>query len=408
MIPRSSQVTDGREILLGVSGGISAYKSCELLRRLQDLGYLITVVPTRASLNFVGIATWEALSGREVPQDLWNNVHQVPHISLAKSSAAIVIAPTTADLIAKLAAGVADDLLTNIVLAATSPIVLVPAMHTEMWLNSATQANIVTLKSRGFIVVEPDTGRLTGSDVGVGRFPEVSKIVATLETTLKVKHDLLGKKVLISAGGTREPIDPVRYIGNRSSGKQGYALAYAAAIRGAQVTLVAANSELADIEGITTVHVSTALEMQEALKKQFAESDILIMSAAIADVRPAETSAHKIEKENLTFIDLVRNPDITSSLTAEKRSQIVIGFAAQTAEEEGQGLMLAGKKLHDKKLDFIYFNDVSAGAIFGSDNTHGVILSSAGIVTPFLEGSKLILAHKLLDFASDKLGYAND
>ena len=408
MFPRSSHLTNGREILLGVSGGISAYKSCDLLRRLQDLGYLVTVVPTRASLNFVGIATWEALSGREVPQDLWNNVHQVPHISLAKNSAAIVIAPTTADLIAKLAAGLADDLLTNIVLAATSPIVLVPAMHTEMWLNPATQANILTLKSRGFIVVEPDTGRLTGSDVGVGRFPEVSKIIAELEATLEVKHDLLGKKVLISAGGTREPIDPVRYIGNCSSGKQGYALAYAAAVRGAQVTLVAANTELPDIEGVTTVHVSTALEMQKALENQFAATDILIMSAAVADVRPARRSAHKIEKENLTAIDLVRNPDITSSLTAEKTGQIVIGFAAQTAEENGQGLILAAKKLHEKKLDFIYFNDVSEGAIFGSDNTHGVILSSGGVAITFPEASKLTLAHKLLDCANDKLGYAND
>lgn len=397
-------MTDGREILLGVSGGVSAYKSCELLRRLQDLGYLITVVPTRASLNFVGIATWEALSGRQVPVDLWNNVHQVPHISLAKKAAAIVIAPATADLIAKLAAGLADDLLSNIVLAASSPIILVPAMHTEMWLNPATVANIKTLKSRGFVVVEPDSGRLTGLDVGVGRFPETNKIIATLEGTLEASHDLLGKQVLISAGGTREPIDPVRYIGNRSSGKQGYALAYAAAQRGAQVTLVAANSEIPDIEGICTIHVSTASEMHEVLKMHYADTDILVMSAAIADVRPAETSALKLDKENLTVIDLVRNPDITSSLTTHKSKQVVIGFAAQTSADIGDGLFLAAKKLQEKRLDFIYFNDVTAGAIFGSDNTHGVILSSEGASTPFPEASKLTLAHKLLDFALDKLG----
>jgi len=398
------EVSGGREILLGVSGGISAYKSCELLRRMQDLGFRVTVIPTRASLNFVGIATWEALSGRQVPLDLWNNVHQVPHISLAKKASAIVIAPATADLIAKLAAGIADDLLTNIVLASTSPVILVPAMHTEMWLNAATVANLATLNDRGFIIVEPESGRLTGSDVGMGRYPETQKIIGALTEELKTRSDLLGKRVLISAGGTREPIDAVRYIGNRSSGKQGYALAYAAAIRGADVTLVAANCDLPDIEGVNTIHVSTALEMQDALSAHFEESDILIMAAAIADVRPASPISGKVKKEDLTSIELIRNPDITAELTAKKGTQVVIGFAAQASDTQGQGLELAAKKLQEKGLDLLYFNDVSGGAIFGSDETAGVILRAHGESSQFPRASKLTLAHTLLDNALDKLG----
>ena len=404
MIPRSHQMVDGREILLGVSGGISAYKSCDLLRRLQDLGLLVTVVPTRSSLNFVGTATWEALSGREVPLDLWNNVHQVPHISLAKKAAAIVIAPATADVIAKFAMGIADDLLSNIVLAATCPIILVPAMHTEMWLNEATASNIATLRTRGFIIVEPDSGRLSSGDVGLGRYPETSKIINSLEATLELKHDLTGRQVLISAGGTREPIDPVRYIGNRSSGKQGYALAYAAALRGAQVTLVAANVDIPDIEGITTVHVETALEMAAELETRFAATHILIMAAAIADVRPVNASPSKIDKEDLKALELVGNPDIIAALTSRKSGQVVIGFAAQTQNELEAGLAKAAKKLQDKNLDFIYFNDVSNGAIFASENTQGVIMSASGDRISFPEASKLTLANKLLDFAIDKLG----
>ncbi len=404
MSSRSPQVKDGREIILGVCGGISAYKSCDLLRRMQELGFLITVVPTRASLNFVGIATWEALSGREVPEDLWNNVHQVPHIALAKRSSAIVIAPATADFIAKIAAGLAEDLLSNIVLAASVPIVLVPAMHTEMWFNPATVANIQTLKSRGLIVVEPDSGRLTGEDVGVGRYPETSKIITALSTALGTKSDLLGKRVLVSAGGTREAIDPIRYIGNHSSGKQGYALAYAAAARGADVTLVAANTNLPDIEGVSTIHVTTALQMQEQLEALFGATDILIMAAAVADVRPAHPNSFKLDKVKLESLELVSNPDITSTLTERKGKQIVIGFAAQASEEYESGIAKASAKLRAKNLDLIYFNDVSAGAIFGSENTQGIILSDNGVATEFPEGTKLTLANKLLDFALDKLG----
>ena len=398
----------GREIVLGVSGGISAYKSCDLLRRLRECGFLVTVVPTRASLNFVGAATWEALSGREVAYDLWNNVNQVPHISIAKKSDLVVIAPATADIIAKIAAGLADDLLTNLILATSVPVVIVPAMHTEMWLNPATQANIETLRTRGFAIVEPDVGRLTSGDVGVGRYPESAKIVGSITEILDHRSDLKGLSVLISAGGTREAIDPVRFIGNLSSGKQGYALAYAAAVRGAQVTLVAANSSLPDIEGVKTIHVSTTNEMSAALESAFDASDIVIMSAAISDVRPALQSTTKISKGNLTNIPLLPTLDVTQSLSSRKVGQVLIGFAAQTEANVEDGVSLAAKKLQEKGLDFIYFNDVSGGAIFGSDSTQGIIISKSGLKTEFSIASKVTLAHTLLDLAIGKLGCSHD
>lgn len=393
----------GREILLGVTGGISAYKSCDLLRRLRDEGYLVTVVPTRASLNFVGVATWEALSGRQVPVDIWNNVYQVPHISLAKTADAIVIAPATADVIAKCAAGIADDLLTNVVLASRAPIVFVPAMHSQMWLSAATQANVALLRQRGFIVVEPDTGKLTSGDEGVGRYPESNMIIKTLNQELDHRADLKGRKVLISTGGTREAIDPVRFIGNHSSGKQGYALAHAAAARGAIVTLVSANASLSDIEGVETVHVVTALEMQAELESRFVDTDILVMAAAIADVRPTQVSEDKIGKEELSEISLTRNPDITQELSKRKVNQIMIGFAAQTESAQINGLNLAASKLQMKGLDFIYYNDVSGGQIFGSDETEGVILASDGTSLNIPPISKVTLANKLLDLAQNKL-----
>lgn len=394
----------GREIVLGVAGGISAYKSCELLRRLQDLGLLVTVVPTRSSLNFVGTATWEALSGREVPVDLWNNVHQVPHISIAKRADAIVIAPATADLLAKAAAGLADDLLTNILLASNVPTIFVPAMHSEMWLNPATQKNVDILKSRGYIVLEPESGKLTSGDVGVGRYPESAEIITALRSALKINSDLEGRKVLISAGGTREAIDPVRYIGNHSSGKQGHAIAYAAAVRGADVTLVIANSQLADIEGVKTIHVSSAEEMLLALQEHFPTSEILVMAAAVADVRPAQTSERKMGKEGLVQLALVPNPDITKELAAQRRSQIMIGFAAQTEITQELALEKAQSKLREKGLDFIYCNDVSEGAIFGSEITSGTILDRDGGSITLLDAKKLTLANKLLDLALSKLG----
>lgn len=395
----------GRKILLGVSGGISAYKSCDLLRRLQDHGFVVDVVPTQASLNFVGKSTWEALSGKKVATDLWQDVEKVPHISMAKENDLIVIAPTTADLLAKLASGRADDLLTNIVLASIAPKVLVPAMHTEMWLNPATVENVQTLRSRGFIVVEPDEGRMTGIDTGIGRYPESSKIIDAVNKALAVASDLVGKKVLITAGGTREPIDPVRFIGNRSSGRQGFALAMAAASRGAQVHLVAANTDLPNIEGITITSVETAEQMLAVLDLEFPHCDALIMSAAVADARVVDYSDSKIGKEKLSTLSLVRNPDILKSLSSVKKpGQIMIGFAAETESDVKVLKDSAAEKLASKSLDIIYINDVSGGAIFGSESTRGLIVDKDRNVIEVPEISKDTLSDILLDQLVSKLG----
>jgi phosphopantothenoylcysteine decarboxylase/phosphopantothenate--cysteine ligase len=395
----------GRKLLLGVAGGISAYKSCDLLRRLQDEGFIVDVVPTAASLNFVGKATWEALSGRNVVTDLWEDVSKVPHISLAKESDLIVIAPATADLLAKLASGRADDLLTNIVLASTSPKILVPAMHPEMWSNAATVENVKVLKQRGFYVVEPDEGRMTGSDFGVGRYPDTVKIIEAVKNTIIQTADLSGKRILITAGGTREPIDPIRFIGNRSSGKQGFALAMAAASRGAQVHLVTANTVLPIIEGITTTAVETAEEMAAILAIEFPHCDALIMSAAVADAKVSNYSDIKIKKESLGMVELDKNPDILKSLSQSKKiGQVVVGFAAETSSN-AQALEQSGfDKLSSKSLDIIYVNNVSGGAIFGSDITEGLIIDNLKNVIKVPEISKDTLSDILLDQVLSKLG----
>ena len=395
----------GRKLLLGVAGGISAYKSCDLLRRLQDEGFIVDVVPTQASLNFVGKATWEALSGRKVITDLWSEVENVPHISMAKENNIIVIAPTTADLLAKLASGRADDLLTNIVLASTAPKILVPAMHPEMWSNAATVQNVKVLQDRGFFVVNPGEGRMTGSDFGVGRYPETSYIVAEVNKHLPQLADLLGRKILITAGGTREPIDPIRFIGNRSSGKQGFALAVAAASRGAQVHLVTANTDLPTVEGITTTLVETAEEMSAVLELEFPHSDALIMSAAVADAKVANYSEAKIRKESLNRVDLAKNPDILKSLSTNKKlNQIIIGFAAETSEDLAMLEENGRTKLASKSLDLIYVNNVTNGAVFGSNFTQGLIIDRDMNVIKVPEISKDTLSDILLDQLVSKLG----
>ena len=392
----------GREVILGVGGGISAYKSAELLRRLQDIGLVITVVPTAASLNFVGKATWEALSGRDVPVELWENVKEVPHIALAKRNSAIIIAPTTADLLAKIVQGVCDDLLTNIVISSDAPKILVPAMHPEMWSNPATIENVKKLRERGFLVVEPDEGRMTGNDVGVGRYPEIPRLVAEISKFLELNSDLSGKRVLVTAGGTRENIDPVRYIGNRSSGKQGIAIAEAAQSRGANVTLIGANLDIKIPEGINFIPVSTTSELQIALDDAFSKCDVLLMAAAIADAKPVLVSDKKIKKEDLSRIDLERNVDLLASLKEKKRNdQVIIGFSAET-QDAGQSE--ANRKLITKGLDFIYSNDVSDGKIFGADETEGWLLGNEGHKEEISKVSKTTLAHILLDRAKDKLG----
>ena len=395
----------GRKLLLGVSGGISAYKSCELLRRLQDQGFIVDVVPTAASLNFVGKATWEALSGRKVITDLWSDVESVPHISMAKENDLILIAPATADLLAKLASGRADDLLTNIVLASNAPKILVPAMHPEMWLNPATSANVSILRDRGFVVIEPDEGRMTGSDVGVGRYPDLSKIFSEIQAKLQNNSDLAGRRIIVTAGGTREPIDPVRYIGNRSSGKQGFALALAAATRGANVHLISANADLPEIDGVEITKIETATELLSVLEEEFPKCDALIMSAAVADARVSNYSQNKIKKSDFETMELTKNPDILARIAEIKRSgQIVVGFAAETDSKSENLVKLGSEKLRSKSLDLMYVNNVTDGAIFGSDLTQGVIIDSNERNIEIPEISKDTLSDILLDQLVSKLG----
>ena len=390
----------GREVILGVGGGIAAYKSCELLRRLQDRGYVITVVPTPASLNFVGAATWEALSSRPVTTQVWERVHTVPHISLAERADFFLIAPATGDLIARVAMGRADDLLTNLVLASDVPKMIVPAMHPSMWLDPATVANVNTLKERGFIVMDPEVGRLTGNDSGPGRFPETSAIISRFDEVTGQVQDLKGVKVLVTAGGTREPIDPVRFIGNRSSGKQGIAIAQAAKNRGAQVQLIAANCEVSTLDGIDVIHVETTLDMQTALQANFESCDMLIMSAAVVDARPVHFSDEKIKKSTLSTIELTQNPDLLAELAPRKGKRVLVGFAAETKDH----LQEARRKLESKGLDVIYVNDVSGGAIFGQDTTMGTILLRNEADIAIKEVSKDALSNVLLDHAKRQLG----
>ena len=395
----------GRKLILGIGGGISAYKSCELLRRLQDNGFVVTVVPTKSSLNFVGEATWAALSGNKVYVDLWQDVEEVPHISLAKNSDAIIIAPCTADLISRLAQGRADDLVTNIVLASTKPKVLVPAMHPEMWLNDATVANVETLRNRGFLVIEPDFGKMTGSDVGIGRYPESSKIIEALNQHLVRNADLLGKRILVTAGGTREPIDPVRFIGNRSSGKQGFAIALAAANRGAQVHLITANTDLPAIDGVTTTFVETADQMSAVLKHEFIHADALIMSAAVSDFKVEDAADSKIHKHEINQLSLTTNEDILNSLGKMKKpNQVTVGFAAETESAKAMIIAAGNAKVAKKNLDLIYVNDVSNGQVFGSDQTSGFILDRSGEVIEIPVISKDTLSDILLDQILVKLG----
>ena len=390
----------GREVILGVGGGIAAYKSCDLLRRLRDHGFNITVVPTPSSLNFVGSATWEALSGRKVTTEVFESVEEVRHVSLAKKANFIIIAPATADLIARIAAGRADDLLTNVILASSSPILIVPAMHPEMWNDAATKANVATLRSRGYHVMDPDTGALTSGDVGQGRFPETSRILEKFSSVVGTSADLLGKKVLVTAGGTREAIDPVRFIGNQSSGKQGYAIARSAQQRGAKVTLISANSSLADIEGVRTLKVESASQMLEALESEFSQTDILVMSAAVADARPSQVADSKIKKSDYTNISLVENPDILKTVSSLRKHQIIIGFAAETSEN----LQIAQEKMAAKGADILYLNDVSGGDIFNSETTHGYILARGKEPQKVAQTTKDTLAHQLLDEALLQLG----
>ncbi|MFM8898199.1 MAG: bifunctional phosphopantothenoylcysteine decarboxylase/phosphopantothenate--cysteine ligase CoaBC [Actinomycetota bacterium] len=392
----------GREVVLGVSAGIAAYKSCELLRRLQDLGFLVTVVPTQASLNFVGKATWEALSGRPVATSVWENADSVSHVALADSCDLIVVAPATADVMARIAQGRADDLLTTTVLASASPKVIVPAMHPHMWLNPATQDNVTTLRARGFVVLEPDVGRLTGKDSGIGRFPETATILEAIQKISQTKPTLQGKKIVVSAGGTREAIDPVRFIGNRSSGRQGLAIAYEALRAGADVTVVSAATDPYHLEGAQVIHVESAEEMQRAIEAEFVDADALVMAAAVADFRMEKSAISKLKKESFSNLHLIRNDDIVASVGLKKRSnQVVVAFAAETSthlEELGE------KKLRAKNADFLYINDVSGGAVFGEEMSSGLLLSMDGAPRVFENVSKYEVAQGIVEAISHRLG----
>ncbi len=389
------------DILLGVGGGIAAYKSCELLRRLQDLGHEVTVVPTPASLNFVGKATWEALSGKPVATQVWEGVPEVQHVKLGDEADYIILAPATADLIARLAAGRADDLLTNAVLSSNAPKLLVPAMHPKMWLNPVTQANIKKLVELGFLLMEPATGRLTGKDSGVGRFPETKEILEKFQNEILVKQDLKDRRILITTGGTREAIDDVRFIGNRSSGKQGIAIAKIAQARGAQVTLIAVNVDshlLNKLFNIKIIEVVDTEQLNQSLHTEFPKNDVLIMAAAVSDARPLSKGG-KIKKDELASIDLEQTPDLLAQISAMKERQFLVGFAA---EERANLLQEGRRKFLAKGLDLIYANDINQGSIFGSDQTSGYLISKSEEIE-VINMSKQDLASLLLNKVSEGL-----
>ncbi|MET9650077.1 MULTISPECIES: bifunctional phosphopantothenoylcysteine decarboxylase/phosphopantothenate--cysteine ligase CoaBC [unclassified Streptomyces] len=395
------------KVVLGVSGGIAAYKACELLRRLTESGHDVRVVPTDSALNFVGAATWSALSGNPVSSEVWESVHEVPHVRIGQAADLVVVAPATADMLAKAAHGLADDLLTNTLLTARCPVVFAPAMHTEMWEHPATQENVATLRRRGAVVIEPAVGRLTGVDTGKGRLPDPAEIFEVCRRVLTrgtAGPDLAGRHVLVTAGGTREPLDPVRYLGNRSSGKQGYALARAAAARGARVTLIEANTGIPDPAGVDVVHVGTAVQLREAVLKAAGDADAVVMAAAVADFRPAAYAAGKIKKKDgveAPTVELVRNPDILAEISAERAlpGQVVVGFAAETDDVLANGR----EKLRRKGCDLLVVNEVGERKTFGSEENEAVVLASDGAEIPVPYGPKEALAETVWDLVVPRL-----
>ncbi|MFJ8491642.1 bifunctional phosphopantothenoylcysteine decarboxylase/phosphopantothenate--cysteine ligase CoaBC [Streptomyces sp. NPDC094038] len=397
------------KVVLGVSGGIAAYKACELLRRFTESGHDVRVVPTASALHFVGAATWSALSGNPVSTEVWDHVEEVPHVRIGQHADLVVVAPATADMLAKAAHGLADDLLTNTLLTARCPVVFAPAMHTEMWEHPATQENVATLRRRGAVVIEPAVGRLTGVDTGKGRFPDPAEIFEACRRVLArgaAEPDLAGRHVVVSAGGTREPLDPVRFLGNRSSGKQGYALARTAAARGARVTLVAANTTaLPEPAGVDVVPVGTAVQLREAVLKAAADADAVVMAAAVADFRPAVYAAGKIKKKDGQEpepIVLVRNPDILAEISADRArsGQVIVGFAAETDDVLSNGRT----KLARKGCDLLVVNEVGERKTFGSEENEAVVLGADGSETPVPHGPKEALADIVWDLVAARLG----
>lgn len=397
--------------MLGVAGGIAAYKAAEVLRGLTESGHDVTVVPTEAALRFVGEPTWAALSGKPVATDVWSATDQVPHVRLGQTADVVVVAPATADLLARATHGLANDLLTNVLLTARCPVVMAPAMHTEMWVHPATQRNVAELRARGIIVLEPASGRLTGSDTGPGRLPDPEAIVHAARDVLRRTpgNDLAGLKILISAGGTQEAWDPVRYIGNRSSGRQGVELARTAISRGAHVTLVAAHMEVQPPAGAAVVRVESADELHQAMHGQSA--DVVVMAAAVADFKPDIEAAKKIKKEALTgelTLTLSTTVDVLASLVQERTGgkPVIVGFAAETADSQQELLELGRRKLQRKGCDLLVVNEVAAQEVFGSSENKVTILGADGSCLALERTSKAAVADALWDLVAAQLAAA--
>jgi phosphopantothenoylcysteine decarboxylase/phosphopantothenate--cysteine ligase len=400
---------DRPRVVLGVGGGIAAYKACEVLRRLTESGHQVQVLPTASALNFIGKATFEALSGQPVYTGVFEDVPEVAHVRIGKQADLVVVVPATADLLARAAHGNANDMLTGTLLTARCPVLMIPAMHTEMWEHPATQDNVALLRSRGVIVTEPASGRLTGTDTGKGRLADPAEIVDLARLLLArpdaLPRDMCGRRVVVSAGGTREPLDPVRYLGNRSSGKQGYALARVAAQRGAQVTLVSAHTvALPEPAGVDIVNVGTALELRDAMHKTASEADIIVMAAAVADFRPVSRAEHKIKKSDRDPdpVTLTRNPDVLAELVAARAAgkfgSIIVGFAAETGDESGDVLTHARAKLARKGCDLLVVNAVGDGQAFEVEDNAGWLLAADGSERPIALGSKAQMAAGIWDF----------
>lgn len=402
-----------RKITLGVTGGIAAYKSCELLRRLLDKGFDVQVVPTTNALRFVGAATWEALSGKKVHASLWEDVAAGAHIEIARTTELLLIAPATADFLARLAQGRSEDLLSATALTVQSPVVIVPAMHHQMWRNEATQANVAILRERGILVMEPAEGPLNNGDTGVGRFPEIFEIFDYLNSHDLLRSDLIGKSVVVTAGGTREMIDPVRFIGNLSSGKQGVAIAKAAAARGAQVTLIAANISpelLPRDKSISIIEVSSTADLSRELQS-VGNFDYLFMAAAVSDYRAAQLSGSKIKRTGTDLsLELVENPDLLATFAAHHRDQaegkqsrshrgVIVGFAAESSVDVGQ----ASEKLSRKGVDYLFVNDIAHQEVFNSPSNGGFLIDKYGATTTFEYQSKDTLSDALLDVVAKAL-----
>lgn len=400
-----------KRIVVGVSGGIAAYKACTLVRQLTEAGHSVRVLPTESALRFVGAATFEALSGNPVHTGVFTDVHEVPHVRIGQEADLVVVAPATADLLARAVAGRADDLLTATLLTARCPVLFAPAMHTEMWFHPATVDNVATLRRRGAVVLEPASGRLTGADSGAGRLPEAEEIATFAQLLLErgdaLPYDLAGVKALVTAGGTREPIDPVRFIGNRSSGKQGYAVARVLAQRGADVTLVAGNTAgLVDPAGVDVVHIGSAAQLRDAVSKYAPQSNVLVMAAAVADFRPAQVATSKIKKGGASepsSIELVRNDDVLAGAVRARSEgqlpnmQAIVGFAAETGDANGDVLFHARAKLQRKGCDLLVVNAVGENRAFEVDHNDGWLLSADGAEAALEHGSKTLMATRIVD-----------